>query len=71
MDKYYKIDKLTIRYPLCETSLSIGDSIFFDTENNMILNDPKIYLLCKNVRHINIALDCDSIKFDYKDKEND
>ena len=69
MDKYYKIDKLQIKFPEGETELSMGDNVFLDTENYEIVDDPKIYLLCDNIRHIRLVLDCDSVKIDYK--END
>ena len=69
MDKYYKIDKLQIKFLEGETELSMGDNVFLDTENYEIVDDPKIYLLCDNIRHIRLVLDCDSVKIDYK--END
>lgn len=68
MDKYYKIDSLRINFCNGESELSTKDSnMFLDTENNEILNDPNIYLKCKNIQHIRLVLDCDEVKFDYKE----
>ena len=70
MTEYYKIDKIYIRSALGDLNLSTEEKpLFIDMVNNEILNDPKFYLLQKDVPHVELVINDCNIKFYYK--END